>query len=190
MKQIKSSVFSMLIKSDFGSFGKGSIIRPPFTSYDPGDTYIGTNCLIAEGCWIQGFSQCGNKKFNPLLSIGNGTYIGRNGHIMACLEMNIGCDVVIADGVYITDNLHGFEDIQTPIMKQELKTPGPVTIEDQVWLGERVCVLPNVTIGRHSIIGSGSVVTKSIPPYSVAVGIPAVVIRRYNEKNKKWERAE
>ncbi|OHB58918.1 MAG: hypothetical protein A2Y12_17715 [Planctomycetes bacterium GWF2_42_9] len=73
-------------------------------------------------------------------------------------------------------------------MSQPLVNPGTVQIEDEVWLGEGVCVMPNVTIGKHSVIGSNAVVTKNIPPYSVAVGIPAKVIRQYNHETKGWER--
>jgi acetyltransferase-like isoleucine patch superfamily enzyme len=89
----------------------------------------------------------------------------------------------MADGIYITDNLHGYEDVSRPVMPQPLKNPGPVTIEDEVWLGENVCVLPNVTIGKHSVVGSNSVVTKDIPPYSVAVGTPARVIKTYSPES-------
>ena len=74
-------------------------------------------------------------------------------------------------------------------MEQSLVVPGPVVIEDEVWLGERVCVMPNVTIGKHSVVGANSVVTKSIPPYSVAVDSPAKVIKQYNHDTKQWERA-
>jgi lipopolysaccharide O-acetyltransferase len=72
-------------------------------------------------------------------------------------------------------------------MPQPLKVPGPVVIEDEVWLGERVCVMPNVTIGKHSVIGANSVVTKDIPPYCIAVGVPARIIKQYNHNKKQWE---
>ena len=61
-------------------------------------------------------------------------------------------------------------------------------IEDNVWLGDNVTVLPGVTIGRGSIIGSNAVVSKSIPPYSIAVGIPARVIKRWDEETKSWRK--
>jgi acetyltransferase-like isoleucine patch superfamily enzyme len=102
-------------------------------------------------------------------------------------QMNIGKNVIIADKVYISDNLHSFEDINKPIIAQPLKHM-PVTIEDEVWLGENVCVLPGVTIGKHSVIGANSVVTKSIPPYSVAVGSPAKVIKKFNHDTQQWEK--
>ncbi|MBL4677498.1 MAG: hypothetical protein JKY70_15040 [Mucilaginibacter sp.] len=63
----------------------------------------------------------------------------------------------------------------------------PVIIEDNVWIGETVSVLPGVTIGKGSIIGASAVVTKNIPPYSIAVGNPAKVIKTYNFESNSWE---
>ena len=65
-----------------------------------------------------------------------------------------------------------------------------VVIEDGVWLGQRVCVLSGVTIGAHSIIGANSVVTKNIPPYCIAVGAPARVIKCWNFEAAEWERVK
>lgn len=78
-------------------------------------------------------------------------------------HLKIGKHVLIADKVYISDNMHAFEDVTKPVAAQPLLYK-PVEIEDEVWLGENVCVLPGVKIGRHSVIGSNSVVTKDIPP--------------------------
>lgn len=105
---------------------------------------------------------------------------------MAVGKMIIGKNVMIADGVYISDNLHGFEDVTLRVQEQPLKY-GQVIIDDDAWIGENVCVLPGVTIGKHSVIGSNSVVTKSIPPFSVAVGSPAKVIRQYNTDSEQWD---
>lgn len=95
---------------------------------------------------------------------------------------------MIADHVYITDNLHGYEDINIPPVDQPLKVPGPVIIGDQTWIGERACILPNVKIGRHYVIGSNAVVTKDVPDYSVPAGIPARVIKHYDFKKNVWVR--
>ena len=73
-----------------------------------------------------------------------------------------------------------------PYMDQTLSSQ-PVIIEDGCWIGEKVCIMPGVTIGRKSIIGAGSIVTKSIPGYCIAVGNPAKVIKKYNFKSHNWE---
>lgn len=187
-KAKKAQIYTWLLRSDAGHIGINSLIHPPFHSWNIKTVYIGDNVEIHGGGWIATITEYINDKFNPELTIGNGTYIGHRCHIIVCDKMNIGKDVTIADNVYITDNLHGFKDISCGVMPQPLKVPGPVSIEDEVWIGERVCIMPNVTIGKHSVIGANSVVTKDIPEYSVAAGIPAKVIKRYNKDKNEWEK--
>jgi acetyltransferase-like isoleucine patch superfamily enzyme len=186
-KRKKSRIYTWLLRGDAAHIGKNSVVHPPFHSGGIRKLYIGDNVSIHAGGWIEVIAGYGKDKFDSELRIGDGTYIGHRCHIITCDKMVIGKDVTIADNVYITDNLHGFEDISCGIMPQPLKLPGPVTIEDEVWIGERVCVMPNVTIGKHSVIGANSVVTKDIPPYSIAVGSPARVIKQYNHDTKQWE---
>lgn len=184
----KAQVYTRMVKSDFGSVGKGSLIVCPFLSFNPKGIYLGENVSIFANCWLDGIKEYAGKKYQPRLEIGDGTSVGNHAHIIACDQVRIGKDVIIANGVYISDNLHGYADIHQTILSQPLVLPGPVLIEDQVWLGEGVCVMPNVTIGKHSVIGSNAVVTNNIPPYSVAVGVPAKVIRQYNHQTNGWER--
>jgi acetyltransferase-like isoleucine patch superfamily enzyme len=87
--------------------------------------------------------------------------------------------------VYITDQNHGYEDITIPISKQS-QPERAVSIGDGSWLGHGSVVLPGVTIGQHVVIGANSVVTKDIPDFSVAVGVPAKVIRRFDESRQEW----
>jgi acetyltransferase-like isoleucine patch superfamily enzyme len=87
--------------------------------------------------------------------------------------------------VYITDQNHGYEDITIPISKQS-QPERAVVIGDGSWLGHGSVVLPGVTIGRHVVIGANSVVTKDVPDFSVAVGVPAKVIRRFDESRQEW----
>lgn len=186
-KKFYSKIFTFLAKSSFGHFGKTSILHPPFHSNNPSNVFIGDKCHILSYGWIDCFPK--NPGAEPgKIEIGNGTYIGHRSHIGACDKIIIGENVVIADGVFISDLSHGFEDINMPIMAQDLLNPGPVIIEDEVWLGERVCVMANVSIGKHSVIGANSVVTKDIPEYCVAAGVPAKVIKRYNKDKNEWEK--
>ena len=187
IKNKKSRIYTWLLRGDAGHIGKKSLIHPPFHSWDVKTLYIGNNVEIHAGGWIAVIREYIRERFDPEIRIGDGTYIGHRCHIVACDKMLIGKNVTMADNVYITDNVHGFEDISSGVMQQPLKVPGPVVIEDEVWLGERVCVMPNVVVGKHSVIGANSVVTKDIPPYSIAVGIPAKVIKRYNQETGEWE---
>ena len=74
------------------------------------------------------------------------------------------------------------------IPKERKIYSSPIKIEKNVWIGELCCILQGVTIGEGSIIGAMSVVTKDIPPYTIAVGSPAKLIKRYNFENKKWDK--
>jgi acetyltransferase-like isoleucine patch superfamily enzyme len=187
LKGKKARLYTWLLRGDAGHIGKNSVVHPPFHSWNVKTLHIGDNVQIHPGGWIMTIPEYLGDKLDPEIRIGDGTYIGNRCHICACDKMRIGKDVTIADNVFISDHLHGFEDISCGVMPQPLLLPGPVVIEDEVWLGERVCVMPNVTIGKHSVIGANSVVTKDIPPYSVAVGIPAKVIKQYNHESGKWE---
>ena len=187
-KNLIASLYTVFLKTCTGKIGKNSKIFPPFHSNNMSKVYIGENVCVLSNGWIDVIESYGSITYKPRIEIGSNTYIGHNAHIISCQSIKIGSQVVIADKVYITDNLHGYEDVNKSVLETDLVSPGPVVIEDQVWLGENVCVLPNVTIGRHSVIGSNSVVTKSIPPYSVAVGSPAVVIKKYDQNSKTWVR--
>ena len=91
-------------------------------------------------------------------------------------SIKIGSYVMIGAGTNIYDSSYIYDNVNIPIKMQGSKT-SPVVIEDDVWIGANCTILMGVTIGAHSIIGANSVVTKSIPPYSIAVGVPAKVIK-------------
>lgn len=188
-KNKKAAIFTRLIKGDFGAIGKDTLIYPPFHSNNASQIYIGNKCMIYTGGWMDTWTEHFGKKYNPRIDIGDNTYIGFRCHIGSCNKISIGKDVMIADNVYISDLNHGYEDVTKSMFYTPLVSAGPVIIEDEVWIGERVCILPNVRIGKHSIIGCNAVVTKDVPPYSIVGGIPAKVIKQYNQKTGKWEKA-
>lgn len=119
------------------------------------------------------------------LVIKDGCTIGHFNHIYATGKIVFEENVLTADRVYVSDNLHGYEDIHIPIISQPIKQNGHVTIGEGSWLGENVCVL-GASIGKHCVIGANSVVTHDIPDYSVAVGIPAKVIKKFDVEQKQW----
>jgi acetyltransferase-like isoleucine patch superfamily enzyme len=115
----------------------------------------------------------------PVVTIGDRCLIGRGSGIVGHFSIFIGNDVWTGHHVYITDQNHGYEDITRPI-SQQTQPERAVVIGDGSWLGYGAVVLPGVTIGKHCVIGANSVVTSDIPDFSVAVGVPARVIRRYD----------
>jgi lipopolysaccharide O-acetyltransferase len=165
------------------------IIRKPF--YIRGKQFIdlGRNLTTGTGCRFDAFPR-DNK---VVLTFGNNIQINDYVHIGAIENVTIGNNVLIASKVFITDHNHGsysgeIQDSPEIIpIKRELYSQ-PVIIEDNVWIGEFVSELQGVTIGKGSIIGAMSVVTKSIPPYSIAIGSPAKVIKQYSSEKKFWEK--
>jgi acetyltransferase-like isoleucine patch superfamily enzyme len=134
---------------------------------------IGEHSTIALGVLLQGNVSVGNHCSIQAYSniVGYGASQEANGRI------TIGNYVRIASHVIIIAGNHRFDDTDKPICEQGVEF-APITIEDDVWIAGRVSITAGVTIGKGSVIGGGSVVTRDIPPYSVAVGVPAKVIKR------------
>ena len=99
--------------------------------------------------------------------------------------------VNIAPFVFISDHNHAFEDVTLPIKDQGIRVNegDRVMIGEGTWIGTKTTIVGNVRIGKHCVIGANSVVTKDIPDYSVAAGIPARIIKRYDFEMKEWVRA-
>ncbi|MBO5051103.1 MAG: transferase [Clostridia bacterium] len=114
--------------------------------------------------------------FSPALQIGDNSGVG----VRSCINgpVTIGNDVMMGQEVIIYTTRHRDDRTDIPMREQGMKEICPVTIGNDVWIGGRVIILPGVTIGDGCIIGAGAVVTRDIPPYSVAVGVPARVVRR------------
>lgn len=118
---------------------------------------------------------------DPSITIGENTNIGENAHISAVKSVTIGNGVLTGRYVYISDNSHGEfvkEQLDISPSLRPLYVKGPVIIEDNVWIGERVCVLSGVTIGKGSIVAANAVVTHDVPPYSMVAGVPAKIIKQ------------
>lgn len=122
---------------------------------------------------------------DPALVIQEGCAVGDFVHIVSVRNVHIEKDVLIANNVYISDNLHSFKDINIPIIKQNVIFKSSVLIKSGAWIGENVCII-GANVGRNSVVGANSVVTKDIPDYCVAAGSPARVIKRYDLAAKEW----
>lgn len=165
-----------------GSIGAGSkLLKPTITGGKK--IFIGKNVFVRKNTWLAADPATGDA--NCKLVIGDGTYIGNNCHIYASSLIEIGKKVLIADKVYLSDNIHSYENVNVPVIDQPVKQLNAVILKDGCWLGENVCVIGAV-IGKNSVVGANSVVTKDIPDYCVAVGSPAAVIKRYNFETKQW----
>lgn len=109
------------------------------------------------------------------LSIGNHSGLGINCRING--PVRIGNHVMMGPDVMVIARSHGFDRTDVPMCQQVEADPKPVVIEDDVWIGARAILLPGVTVGQGTIVGAGSVVTKSVPSYSIVAGNPARIVR-------------
>jgi acetyltransferase-like isoleucine patch superfamily enzyme len=112
------------------------------------------------------------------IRIGGGTYLNLGVQVASVDLVEIGDHCMFANGCFVTDGNHRFDDPDRPITWQGFTTKGPTRIGDNVWCGANVVVTSGVTIGERCVIGANSVVTTDIPPFSIAAGAPAKVIRR------------
>jgi acetyltransferase-like isoleucine patch superfamily enzyme len=139
---------------------------------------------IGRGSMIEDFSTINNGVGD--LVIGDNTLIGIGNVVIGPVQM--GNNIILAQNVVISGLNHQYQDVALPIYQQDITTK-KIIIEDDCWIGANSVVTAGVTIGKHSVIAAGSVVTKNIPPYSVAAGNPARVIKQYNFETREWGRA-
>lgn len=170
-------------------YPQARLIRLPFDVRNKKNIQIGKNFTSGFGCRIEAFPL--DKTFDKCIRIGKNVQINDYVHIAAGESIVIGNNVLIASKVFITDLNHGkysnqMSDSPLSLPNDRAIYTNPVIIEDNVWLGENVCVLPGCLIGFGSVIGALSVVTKNIPPNSIAVGNPAKVIKQYDYSKKLW----
>jgi acetyltransferase-like isoleucine patch superfamily enzyme len=184
IKRIHAYVHTVMISSCFYKTGHKISIMPPFRFSYLNCVEIGNYVTIHPNCWIQSVKSDSRLK----LSIGDFTSIGMNSVISAAHSIVIKNHVMIGPKVFISDHNHQFLDINVPILKQGLGKILDVKINEGSWIGYGVAILPGAIIGRNCIIGANSVVNSVIPDYSIAVGSPAIVIRRYDEKTQRWEK--
>ena len=163
---------------------------------------IGSGCRFADGFWLTAWDSHGTQsptlthsgevigpdnngkyyqKLTPHLTIGDNCNFGAYNHITCANSITIGNNLLTGKWVTITDNSHGDTDLatlQVPPLQRPVFSKGPVVIGNNVWIGEKTSILPNVVIGDGTVVAANSVVTKDVPPYSVVAGNPARIIKQ------------
>ena len=169
----------------FGAFGEGSIICFPATSLmNERHIEIGENTMIGPHVALSAGMAPGQECLSqPVVRIGDRCLIGRGSGIVGHFSIDIGDDVWTGHHVYITDQNHGYDNVDVPISQQSMPEK-PVRIGSGSWLGHGTVVLPGADIGEHVVIGANSVVAGRIPSFSVAVGAPARVVKSMSEADE------
>ena len=138
---------------------------------------------IGENSTIEDFSTINNGVGDVI--IGYGTRIGMSNVIIG--PVKVGNNVILAQNIVLSGLNHRYEDINIPPRLQKV-TVSPIVVEDDVWIGANAMIAAGVTVGKHSVVAGGSVVTKNILPFSVVAGNPAKLLKKYNFETNKWER--
>jgi acetyltransferase-like isoleucine patch superfamily enzyme len=132
---------------------------------------IGAGTLLEPNVWITAPGEA-------RVRIGEGTFLNMGVMVASTALVEIGSHCMLANGCFVTDGNHRFDDAARPVTWQGFTSKGPTRIGDNVWCGANVVVTSGVTIGERSVVGANSVVTTDIPPGSIAAGAPARVLRR------------
>lgn len=181
--KVKGIVFYRLV---FKKFGAGSYIRKPLLILNSEFISVGERVGIREGIRLEVVRS--NLQRSPQLVIEDDTNIEQNVHIVCHCRVHIGNRVSITGNSSIVDVTHPFSNVHDP-EKIGLRIDDEdsfVEIGEGSFIGFGTVVLPNVRIGRYVVIGANSVVDHDIPDYSVAAGVPAVVLKRYDFTKEAW----
>jgi acetyltransferase-like isoleucine patch superfamily enzyme len=131
---------------------------------------LGAHVLFEPGVWITAPAPA-------TVSIGEGTFLNQGVMVAAHARVSIGAHCMLANGCFVSDAGHRYDDPAKPITWQGFESRGPTSIGDNCWLGVNVAVTSGVTIGERCVVGANSVVTQDVPAWSLAAGAPAQVIR-------------
>lgn len=165
----------------FAAFGPGTTICfPPAVLLGEHAIRLGSGTVIGPAVTLSaGMAEGQQLLSDRIVTIGDRCVIGRGSSIVGHLQVEIGDDVYTGPGIYVTDQNHGWTDLDRPIGHQA-RPERPVRIGAGSWLGAGAVVLPGVTIGEHVVVGAGCVVTRDVPARSVVVGNPARVVQRWS----------
>jgi acetyltransferase-like isoleucine patch superfamily enzyme len=131
---------------------------------------VGEGTLFEPGVWITAPSP-------GRVRIGAGTFLNLGVMVAAAELVEIGDHCMFANGCFITDANHRFDDPDIPVTWQGFTSKGPTRVGDNVWCGAHVVITSGVTVGERCVIGANSVVTTDLPPFSIAAGAPARVLK-------------
>jgi acetyltransferase-like isoleucine patch superfamily enzyme len=132
---------------------------------------IGPQAFFEPGVWLTAGD-------GARIRIGGGTFLNLGVQVAAVELVEIGAHCMLANGCFVTDGNHRFDDPEAPVPWQGFSSKGPTRLGDNVWCGANVVITSGVTIGERCVIGANSVVTQDIPAFSIAAGAPAKVLKR------------
>jgi acetyltransferase-like isoleucine patch superfamily enzyme len=171
-------------RDSFKQFGKKSIICKNVKVINPSNIIIGDYTSVGQNSILESWHHTSFDNNKGEIIIGDNCTIGEYVHITATNKITIGSGVLTGRFVLITDNSHGRPDgldlDERPSIR-DVVSKGPVVIKDNVWIGDKVCIMSGLTIGKGAIIAANAVVTHDIPAYCLVAGVPAKIIKNWNK---------
>ena len=189
VSKVKSRCLAWLLNAPGLHLGPGCIVR--------GSKFInfGRNVYVHGHLWLEAIAVYRTQHFNPRIEIGDDVSFSEGVHISCIERISIGRGVLFGSRVYVSDHNHGVyrgaaqSSPQEPPSQRQLGGGGVVEIGDNVWIGDNVVIVGPITIGRGSIVGANSVVRTNVPEFTMVGGIPASVLKRYEQAAGQWEKA-
>ena len=161
----------------YANFGSNSIIMKPIRVIGKKYISIGNNVSILNGARMEVITKWNDMEYNAGINIEDNVSIGQNFHITSCDNLKIGKNTTISGNVFITNN----------ILNQNIKY-SKTEIGEECFIGYGAAIQAGTILGRHCIVGTNAVVRGIYDDYSVIVGVPARVVKKYNKNNNKWDR--
>jgi serine acetyltransferase len=165
-----------------------SIISYKVEFKNPQRMIIGRGVIIQPGTWIAAMVNDLPiiNAFDPWITIKDGVSIGRFCQITVSNSLVIEENVLITEGVLITDTIHGYEDINVPVLKQRMYNRGPIVIKSGAWIGNGARIVGSLTIGKNSVVGANCYLDRDVPDYCLVGGIPAMILKRFDSEKGVW----
>lgn len=182
INKLKSKIGWLLKRKKLRKYGAHCRVGYDLILKNPGQISIGNNFSAGKNLTLEVWNAYNGTELdgNAEIVIGDDVSIMDDCQFSAALSIRIGDGVLLGNNVFITDNFHGsgnLEELDIPPAKRSLYVKGKVEIGKNVWIGRNVCVMPNVSIGDGAIIGANAVVTKDVPAYAIAGGVPVKIVK-------------
>ena len=188
LKAVYTRLYNPLLFLGNPNIGKGVFVGKQTLIKHRGNLHIGNNVRIGNRFELHCYPEFAGVQYEPKVVIEDGCYLVDRIKILCNDTVTIRKNALLASDIFITTENHGMDIASGVSYKYQPLSNKPVEIGENCWIGERVIILPGVTIGEWSVVAAGSVVTKSVSPYTIVAGNPARPIRQYNHERKCWER--
>jgi len=186
-----SRYFIHLLFTNFYHLGKRVSFKTGVVIENGSHISLGNHVYLESRVTLKFLEEFENISFNrPNLILDDNVFIGTGTIIAAAKLIHLKKNVMVGPHCFIGDHDHGYTNVRLPIKEQGYANIESIEIQEGAWIAANVTICSGVTIGRNSVIGANSVVTNDIPSFSVAVGAPAKVVKKFNKITKAWEKVK